>query len=79
MYICENCNKLVGPNIPSQQYPLKLRKKIYPFRANANQYKQPGRNEKKKTNDPGGVGFELEKEIAVCPNCYQQLMDERPV
>ena len=55
MYICESCDKVVGPGIPSNRVVVETRSKVYPPRPQA--------------NDPGGSGREIAKEICVCPEC----------
>lgn len=55
MYICDICNIVVGPNIPSNTVILETRDVTYPARP--------------KDGDPGGVGYEIAKEARVCEPC----------
>jgi len=88
MYICENCLTTIKANTPSFLYTVRTRKKYYPPRSNVNTFKAIRNNSRilstdgrkvmekgkiKTTSDPGGEGIEIEKEIRVCPNCYEQL------
>lgn len=55
MYICDFCNKQVGPGIPSNTIVMETREKEYPARPSV--------------NDPGGFGYEIVKEAKVCTDC----------
>ncbi|SMF17293.1 hypothetical protein SAMN02745866_01132 [Alteromonadaceae bacterium Bs31] len=72
MFIGKNCNKQVHSNQPSFLYPFKKRLKQYPKRLAANTFK--GRDAKLKCSDePGGTGLEIAKEMGVCKSCYDLL------
>lgn len=76
MYQCQNCSTLVSSNQSSHLFAVIKRKKQYSFRADANTY--IGKDgKKKKTNDPGGSGYETVKEIRVCSKCYSELTEVR--
>jgi len=46
-----------------------MRRRKYPFREKANQFIKDGRL--KKTDDPGGAGQEIVREVLVCPSCAE--------
>lgn len=71
MYVCKNCNTQIFSNTPSHSYQVKKRSKTYPKRASANKYLKDGKS--KVSDDPGGTGWEIEKEIIVCKNCHIKL------
>jgi hypothetical protein len=67
MFRCEHCHKVVPPNTAENQFVVEYRIKKYRSRPHANKVSK-GR----KTNDvgdPGGVGKEIVREIALCPEC----------
>jgi len=67
-----NCSVQVSSNQPSYLFPIKQRYKRYPARGSANKFKTDlGRD--KTSDDPGGDGHEIEKEILVCKNCFDTL------
>ena len=71
MFVCKHCHTQFPPNTPSYLYPIKKRSKTYPKRPKANQFVEDGKIQKR--DDPGGTGWEIEKEIIVCVDCYRQL------
>lgn len=72
MYRCDECNVVVGPNVRSFT-KFETRRKVYPFREKANwSYKKEGDNIKYvQTNDPGGIGQEISRELRVCESCSE--------
>ncbi|MDE1463461.1 hypothetical protein [Spartinivicinus poritis] len=46
---------------------------MYPKRLQVNVHHKEGKT--KTTDDPGGTGFEIIKEIAVCRACYDTLRE----
>jgi hypothetical protein len=50
---------------------LEKRRVTYPYRPEANRLVPRGR-ERKKPDDPGGVGLEIVREINACPECAQR-------
>lgn len=75
MYQCQNCSTLVSSSQSSHLVAIIKRKKQYSFRADANIYIDKKDGKKKKTNDPGGSGYETVKEIRVCKKCYSELTE----
>jgi hypothetical protein len=52
---------------------VETRRREYPFRSKANQFRKDGKVEK--TDDPGGVGREIVREILVCQACSEGASD----
>jgi hypothetical protein len=52
---------------------VETRRRKYPFREKANLLMKDGRL--KKTDDSGGVGYEIVREILVCPSCAEKPTD----
>ncbi len=72
MFNCQICGATVPPRIPAARVVVCRRPKQYPVRANANVVRRPDSNGKRKehkTNDPGGVGWEIALEVFACPVC----------
>jgi hypothetical protein len=67
MYRCELCRNLIGPNIPSHKVVAQTRPVEYPFRRDANRFVKERKEEKR--DDPGGSGFEIEREVVACAGC----------
>jgi hypothetical protein len=47
-----------------------MRRRKYPFREKPHQFHKDGRVEK--TDDPGGVGTKIVREVLVCPRCSEE-------
>lgn len=62
MFICGNCNEVTKPRVKSQMAIAEVRPKRYPARHKANH---------SKSDDPGGHGQEIVREVRVCPTCMQ--------
>jgi len=73
MFICQNCLSKISANQPSFNYTIQKRTKIYPKRLKANVFIDE-KGKEKKSDDPGGQGFEIVKQIRVCKKCYEVLM-----
>jgi hypothetical protein len=52
---------------------VETRRREYPFRSKANQFRKDGKTEK--ADDPGGVGREIVREILVCRACSEGASD----
>ena len=63
------CNVVVPANISAHRKVVETRRRKYPFREKANQFIKDGRL--KKTDDSGGVGYEIVREVLVCPSCAE--------
>jgi hypothetical protein len=69
-FICGVCSIYTKPGIKATHVVLETRPKIYPPRPNAHIFipkDQP--HHKMITDDPGGVGTEIVKEVLACPAC----------
>lgn len=65
MFKCETCSKDIGPGIAEIKVQLVTRPKEYLARS----YLFKGET----VIDPGGIGWEIEKEIRVCASCARDL------
>jgi hypothetical protein len=75
MFRCQLCQCVVPPRTPCKHLVLKQRSKKYPFRSRANTFIRSNESGKRKeyhTDDPGGEGQEIVKEVIVCPDCTSQ-------
>jgi hypothetical protein len=75
VYRCQICGEVVPPNTPALRKVVETRRREYPFRPKANQLTKDGR--KQHTDDPGGVGTEIVREILVCPSCVHLSADSQ--
>ncbi len=66
MFNCEGCAQPTGPNIQPIRTTVSRRTKIYPFRPGAN---RPGPGANDHSDDPGGHGWEIKEEAALCAAC----------
>ena len=78
MFQCQICGIHVPPNTPAQTVVVK-REKSYPERRGANPGFTIHNGKLKKSNkwkdrktDLGGNGWEISKEIKVCPECKEK-------
>ena len=73
MFRCQKCQCIVPPRTPANRIVLKGRTKKYPFRSKANivsgSLTKKKNSKKEFRDDPGGEGYETEKEAIVCPEC----------
>ena len=75
MFRCQLCQCIVPPRTPSQRLVLNWRSKEYQYRARANTFVRTDEKGKRKeyhSDDPGGKGQEVAKEVIVCPTCAAQ-------
>ena len=66
-FICGICNNHTNEKSTRKQVT-KKRMKVYPMRYAANIFKDRDGMERK-TNDPGGNGWEIAEEVLVCSKC----------
>lgn len=73
MYRCQNCGKVVPPATPCHLVALQTRPKKYPARSKANRMVEwvRGKPKVKYTDDPGGQGREIVRELAMCLACVK--------
>jgi hypothetical protein len=57
VYRCQVCGEVVPANTPALRKVIETRRREYPRRPKANQFRREGRKEH--TDDPGGVGTEI--------------------
>ena len=72
MFRCQLCRCVVPPRTPCQHFVVVQRHKEYPYRPRANTFVRTNETGKRKvyqTDDPGGAGQEVVKEVMVCPAC----------
>jgi hypothetical protein len=73
MYKCEICHKVIPANVKSYRIPVETRPKAYPVRKDANRIIREGKVSY--TDDPGGIGYEVVREVTACPTCAAQMKD----
>ena len=72
MFRCQLCQAVVPPRTPCHHVILDRRRKVYPYRSGANTFVRTNESGKRKeyhTDDPGGEGHEVIREVIVCPAC----------
>src|SRR5262249_53262718 len=72
MFRCQLCQCVVPPQTPCQHLVLKRRSKAYPYRSRANTFistNEAGKRKEYHTDDPGGTGEEVVREVTTSPAC----------
>jgi hypothetical protein len=71
MYRCEICGTVVPPRTPCHRVVVQTRPARYPRRSEVNRvvYRVNGRWKEKYTDDPGGNGVQIVREVTACPGC----------
>ena len=72
MFVCQLCGGVVPPRTPAARVVVHRRPKRYPLRREANRFARLDERGKRKeyvTDDPGGVGWEIAREVLACPPC----------
>jgi hypothetical protein len=80
MFVCKLCGGVVPPRTPAALVVIHRRTKQHPFRAEANVFYRPDNKGKVKevvTDDPGGVGWEIAREVLACPECAARAEPQR--
>ena len=67
MFRCQLCSCVVPPRTRVRRLVLGRRPRQYPSRPKANLVFRDGK--KHHTDDPGGKGHEVVREVLVCPAC----------
>lgn len=67
MYTCELCQKTVPPQTKAHRLTVEQRPRHYPKRLNANRVQQDRKIYY--TDDSGGNGYEIAREVVACPEC----------
>lgn len=89
MFNCQHCGQTVPPHTPAALITLEWREKNYrrreefypPFKQHKDElYPRPNPKARKKdwTPDPGGHGYEIARQIKVCPACAALLREQQP-
>ena len=75
VYRCEQCETVVPAGTPRTLVVVETRPRRYPYRPEAHRLRRrPGDGGKglyKLLDDEGGEGYEIVKEMALCPACAQ--------
>lgn len=72
MFVCQICGGVVPPRNPAIRVVVSRRPKQYSFRHRANVHYRPDATGKAKehvTDDPGGDGWEIAREVLSCATC----------
>jgi hypothetical protein len=73
MYRCQLCGGAAPAGTRAVKVVVAVRSRAYPFRRDANtvrkQNLRTGKWEWKTTDDPGGAGWEIDREVTACPGC----------
>ena len=71
MYTCQLCGKNSQPRTPAHRITITTRSVDYSYRPKVNGCWKFIKERRKyvRTDDPGGLGFEAEREVIVCPEC----------
>jgi hypothetical protein len=72
MFRCQLCQCVVPHRTPCQRLTLVRRTRTYPYRSRANTFVRTNDSGKRKdyhTDDPGGQGHEVVREVIACPAC----------
>lgn len=67
MFRCQLCNTVAAPGTTAQRVITEARPTEYPSRAKAHRHRV-GRK-LKHSDDPGGAGYEIAKEVIACRSC----------
>jgi hypothetical protein len=80
MFRCQLCATVTPPNTSAERVVVATRPRVYPARREANReiVWKPGLKKWAPQDDPGGTGWEIVREITVCPPCKLTL-DPVPV
>jgi hypothetical protein len=71
MFRCQLCGTVVPPRTPSHRVVVQSRPKRYPYRPRANSFFRwvKGKHKKLHTDDPGGSGTAIVREVRACAAC----------
>ena len=79
MFLCHLCGTVVPPRIAPTRIIVKSRSKQYPSRHGANVFyrlDEKGKLKRREVDDPGGIGWEIVREILACPDCAAERESE---
>jgi hypothetical protein len=72
MFICQVCGGVVAPRTPAIRVVTRRRPKQYSRRYAVNPivvFDAKGKRKVQWTDDPGGTGWEIDREVLACPPC----------
>jgi hypothetical protein len=72
MFVSQLCGAAVPPRTPAARVIVRRRPKQYPYRPNANvlwRLDATGKRKQRVAPDPGGEGWEIDREALACPPC----------
>lgn len=75
MYRCHFCADCAPAKTKAVRVPVEARARTYPRRPEAQPYFDNGKL--KHNDDPGGVGYEIVREVLACPACADR--ERRPL
>jgi len=67
MYKCQICQRTVPAGTKAYRIPVEFRPRRYPPHAKANRVLRD--HKIVYTDDPGGEGYEIVREVTACPDC----------
>lgn len=75
MFRCHHCGTVTPPRVSAETIVVKTRPRVYPHRPYAQRelFRPEGLQRLVRRDDPGGTGWEIVREIRVCPPCKQAL------
>ena len=71
MFKCQNCQTIVPAHTKAQRIVVEIRHKVYPKRKEAFWTVRHGSH--LLIDDVGGEGWEIAREIVVCPDCAAKM------
>lgn len=72
MFVCGFCGAVTPPRTPAVKVVTARRDVQYPFRSRANRLfrlDSQGKVKERFTDDRGGIGWEIVREVLACPAC----------
>lgn len=73
MITCGLCGQQTKPGENTFRVVTEWREKTYPRREKANRFRKDRKMET--SDDPGGVGYEIAKEVGACGDCYRGVQE----
>lgn len=79
MYRCQLCGGVSPAGTRAVKVVVAVRPKVYPYRRDANWVhrlnSKTGKRKWETTDDPGGAGVEIAREVVACPGCVSGSAD----
>ena len=78
MFQCHHCGTVTPPRVSAETIVIETRPRVYPFREDAQEVVvwRHGARKIETRDDPGGTGWEIVREIRVCPPCKTSLQPD---